>query len=149
MKNAVRLLILVAVALVGAPSAEAQCPGNTTAVQWPTVSPVWDFCAARPAVTDPNAVDGEGITLIDVKYKGVLVFKRASLPILNVKYQNGCGPSYRDWLWQERVFECGPTVSPGFARERPLRPARCAKRRAPTLGPLPAWPSRTRERISS
>lgn len=114
MKNALKLLVLIAIVLVGAaPAAEAQCPANTTAVQWPTVSPVWDFCAARPAVTDPNAQDGEGITLIDVKYKGVLVFKRASLPILNVKYQNGCGPCYRDWQFQERIFECGPVVSPG------------------------------------
>ena len=145
MKNALKLLVLVAVVLVGAaPAAEAQCPANTTAVQWPTVSPVWDFCAARPAVTDPNAVDGEGITLIDVKYKGVLVLKRASLPILNVKYQNGCGPCYRDWQYQERIFECGPVVSPGSARERRRGPARSARRRAPTSGRSPGWRSRTR-----
>jgi hypothetical protein len=114
MKTSLRVLLLATAAWVGAvSSARAQCPANTTAVQWPPVSPVWDFCAARPAVVHPEALDGEGITLIDVKYKGVLVLKRASIPILNVKYQNGCGPSYRDWWFQERIFQCAPVVSPG------------------------------------
>jgi hypothetical protein len=107
-----RVLPLLLIGLLAGTIAKAQpCPSGTTAVQWPTVSPVWDFCFARPATSPlPN---GEGITLRQVKYKGVLILERASIPVLNVFYENGCGPCYRDWFDQERAFECAPTVAPG------------------------------------
>ena len=102
------------VALLLVARADAQpCPSGSTPIVWPTASPVWDFCFTRPSVVDPNAQDGEGITLINVKYKGVLVLTRLSIPIFNVKYHNNaCGP-YRDWFFSEQPFECAPTVSPG------------------------------------
>jgi hypothetical protein len=101
----------VALLAVARGAAAQPCPAGTTPVLWPSSSPVWDFCFARPATSPlPN---GEGLTLRQVKYKGVLVLERASIPILNVFYQNGCSPCLRDWFDQERAFECAPAVAPG------------------------------------
>src|ERR1051325_341907 len=60
-------------------------------------------------------VNGTGIELRDVRYKGRLVLVRAHMPILNVKYDaDACGP-YRDWLDQEDCFHAiGTDVSPGI-----------------------------------
>ena len=112
--------ILLAVALL-APAAllaqnngggEPPCTGVNHVV-WPAVNPVWDFCWVRPRDSQPG--NGSGIELTDVKYNGVLILGRAHLPILNVKYTNVgnafCGGSnfcYRDWLDQERDFQCAP-----------------------------------------
>lgn len=102
---------LVLVALGAGAPARGACPTGTTQVLWPTMNPVWDFCFARLATSSlPN---GEGLTLRQVKYKGVLILERASIPILNVFYKNGCGPCLRDWFYEERAFDCAPTVAAG------------------------------------
>ena len=60
---------------------------------------------------------GSGLEVRNVKFKGKTVLGRGHLPILNVKYKEprtnlNCGPTYRDWQWQEYDFECeGPNVA--------------------------------------
>ena len=47
-------------------------------------------------------------------YRGKRVLYRAHVPILNVKYDQSCGP-YRDWQNQEGMIQAnGTTVAPGF-----------------------------------
>lgn len=89
-------------------------PGSLT-LQWPTDNPVWSLQAIRPASS--SGVNGSGLELRDVKYRGKSVLTRAHVPILNVRYnQNKCGP-YRDWLYTETCFQATGTDiagSPGF-----------------------------------
>lgn len=74
---------------------------------------VWSFLAVRPAAS--SGIVGSGIELRNVLHRGKRVLYRAHAPILNVRYTNDvCGP-YRDWLWQEGMFEAiGTDVAPGI-----------------------------------
>ncbi|MCG7344124.1 hypothetical protein MHZ92_08270 [Sporosarcina sp. ACRSL] len=74
---------------------------------------IWSFLAVRPAASSGRV--GSGIELRDVYYRGKKVLSRAHVPILNVRYENDlCGP-YRDWQWQEGMFEAiGTDVAPGI-----------------------------------
>ena len=104
-----------------APSAEATptCTAPDRLMQWPTGSPVWEFCFRTPVSSSGS--DGSGIEISNVFYNGHLVFKRAHVPVLNVKYlPGGCG-CFRDWSDSEARFEVidanGPVSSGagGFA----------------------------------
>jgi hypothetical protein len=112
-----RLIIAAIAALVTASDGRAQCTG-VNHVTWPSVNPVWDFCWLRPP--DSTGVNGSGVELRDVRYRGTLILARAHLPILNIKYETnqvGCGGQnfcYRDWLWQEKEFQCSPSPEPGY-----------------------------------
>jgi hypothetical protein len=112
-----RLILAAIAALAIASEGRAQCTG-VKHVTWPSVNPVWDFCWLAPP--DSSGVNGSGVELRDVRYRGTLILARAHLPILNVKYETnpvGCGGQnfcYRDWLWQEQIFQCYPTSSPGY-----------------------------------
>jgi hypothetical protein len=71
-------------------------------MQWPTASPVWEFCFRTPATSSGR--DGSGIEISDVFYNGHMVLKRAHAPILNVLYlPGGCG-CFRDWSDSEAKF---------------------------------------------
>lgn len=74
---------------------------------------LWNMTVNRPSSS--SGTDGSGIELIDVKYRGKLVLKRAHIPILNVQYVNGCGP-FRDWQYSETWFKTdnSPEVAPGI-----------------------------------
>ena len=76
---------------------------------------LWDMLVLRPAIF--SGTNAAGIELQNVKYKGISVLKRAHVPILNVLYVDGeCGP-YRDWEYQEGMFEAdGVDIegAPGF-----------------------------------
>jgi hypothetical protein len=76
---------------------------------------LWDMLVLRPSIS--SGTNASGIELQDVKYKGHSVLKRAHVPILNVLYSDGgCGP-YRDWLYQEGMFQAdGVDIegAPGF-----------------------------------
>ena len=89
-------------------------PGSVT-IEWPTVNPVWRFLAIRPAYS--TGVNGSGIELRNVEYKGKRVLKQAHIPILNVKYDDDlCGP-FRDWMYDEMCFQAVGTDiqgAPGF-----------------------------------
>ena len=90
-------LALGAGLLAAASAAEATptCTAPFRLMQWPTASPVWEFCFSTPRDSTPQP-NGSGIELRDVYYNNHLVFKRAHAPILNVLYVTGCG-CYRDW----------------------------------------------------
>jgi hypothetical protein len=76
---------------------------------------LWDMLVLRPAIS--SGTNASGIELQNVTYKGHTVLKRAHVPILNILYVNGeCGP-YRDWLYQEGMFQADGTDivgAPGF-----------------------------------
>lgn len=69
-------------------------------------TPLWSFLAIRPSASSDE--NGSAIELVDVKYKGKSVLKRANVPILNILYDgNTCGP-YRDWQYAESQFNADP-----------------------------------------
>lgn len=76
---------------------------------------LWDMLVLRPSIS--SGTNASGIELQNVSYKGHTVLKRAHVPILNVLYVNDeCGP-YRDWLYQEGMFQANGTDiegAPGF-----------------------------------
>ena len=76
---------------------------------------LWDMLVLRPSIS--SGTNASGIELQNVTYKGHTVLKRAHVPILNILYVNGeCGP-YRDWLYQEGMFQADGTDiegAPGF-----------------------------------
>ena len=70
-------------------------------------TPLWNFLAIRPSAS--SGENGSAIELVDVKYKGKSVLKRANVPILNILYDgNTCGP-YRDWQYAESQFNADPS----------------------------------------
>lgn len=70
-------------------------------------TPLWTFLAIRPSAS--SGENGAAIELVDVKYKGKSVLKRANVPILNILYDgNTCGP-YRDWQYSESQFNADPS----------------------------------------
>jgi len=76
---------------------------------------LWNMLVLRPSIS--SGTNASGIELQNVTYKGHSVLKRAHVPILNILYVNGeCGP-YRDWLYQEGMFQADGTDivgAPGF-----------------------------------
>jgi hypothetical protein len=94
------------------PSPQRGTPGQLW-ISWPTTNPVWRFLAIRPAAS--SGVNGSGLELRFVDYRGTRVLYQAHVPILNVKYDgDACGP-YRDWQYDEHCFQCdGADVAPGF-----------------------------------
>lgn len=74
---------------------------------------LWEFLAIRPSASSGNSSERSGIELRDVKYRGKSVLKRIHAPVLNVKYDNdACGP-FRDWQYQEGMFQATGTDLPG------------------------------------
>ncbi len=74
-------------------------------VAWPADDPVWEFDFYRPA--NRTTLNSGGLELRDVFYRGHQVFARASVPVLNVEYdEGGCG-CFRDWQHEEAPIEVG------------------------------------------
>ena len=76
-------------------------------IAWPAENPVWEFDFYRPG--NRTTVNSSGLELRDVRYRGRLVFARASVPVLNVEYdqvEGGCG-CFRDWQTVEAPAEVG------------------------------------------
>lgn len=114
--------LAVAAALLGlaAPVDAQAVPGYCSApnkIDWPAANPVWSLCWVNPQAS--SGIEGSGLELRHVFYKGKRVFWRAHLPILNVLYDpGGCGGSslsYRDWQNQPVRFEANNVVAPGYA----------------------------------
>ena len=108
-------------ATCGEPGARQQTTRRGTAGQYqltvtdPEGTVLWEMLVLRPSIS--TGTNASGIELQNVSYKGHTVLKRAHVPILNVLYVNGeCGP-YRDWLYQEGMFQADGTDivgAPGF-----------------------------------
>jgi len=77
---------------------------------------LWTFQAIRPSSS--SGIDGSGVELRNVKYKGKTMLYRAHVPILNVEYEEPtCGPDYRDWQYAEFGFNCkGTNLTKGFRK---------------------------------
>ncbi len=69
---------------------------------------LWNYMVNRPSSSSGS--QGSGIELIDVKYKGKMMLKRANIPVLNVKYLPGgnCN-EFRDWQYNESKFTASGT----------------------------------------
>lgn len=74
---------------------------------------LWEMLIIRPSAS--SGTRASAIEIQNVKYKGRTVMKRGHVPILNVLYVAGqCGP-YRDWQYQEGMFQAtGTDVAPGI-----------------------------------
>jgi hypothetical protein len=70
---------------------------------------LWEMLIIRQSASSGASGKRSGIEVRDVKYKGKSVLKRGHVPILNVQYTDGqCGP-YRDWQYQEDMFQVPTT----------------------------------------
>jgi len=103
----------------GVPSAGQATTANGTAGQYQFTitdtggTELWSFLAIRPSASSGATSERSGIELRDVKYRGKSVLKRIHTPILNVDYvNNACGP-FRDWQYQEGMFQATGTDIPG------------------------------------
>jgi len=117
-------VLVFAVVLFTARGAAAQaCDANHT-IRWPDANPVWQVCWTSPV--DSTGLDGSGLEVRDVMYKGRLVLGRGHIPVVNVKYDpGGCGGadlSYRDWNKELVRFEANNVIRPGYAE--PTTPPR-------------------------
>jgi hypothetical protein len=77
---------------------------------------LWDLVVVRPR--DSSGINGSGVELKSVDFRGRRVLGRAHVPILNVLYGEegqglGCGPTYRDWLNEEACFTADGTEPAG------------------------------------
>ncbi len=126
-QRGVRALLLVALAASAlAASASAQValseiscatngsysgglPAPTVAnghIAWPAAAPVWEFDFYRAA--NRTTLNGSGLELRDVRFRGRTVFERAGIPVMNVEYDPGAGCScFRDWQHSEAPVEIG------------------------------------------
>jgi hypothetical protein len=97
----------------GQPTTSRGTAGQFNVTVFQGLQTIWEMLVIRPAAS--SGTRGSGVELRDVKYRGKLLFKRAHVPILNVLYDlNACGP-YRDWQWQEGMFQAnGTDVAPGI-----------------------------------
>ena len=74
-------------------------------IAWPADDPLWEFDVYRPA--NRTTLNSSGLEVRDVTYRGRTVFARASVPVLNVEYdEGGCG-CFRDWQTDEASIEIG------------------------------------------
>ena len=89
-------------------------------VAWPASDPVWEFDLYRPA--NRTTLNGSGLELRNVRYRGRLVFERAGVPVLNVEYDPGVGCGcFRDWQHDEAPLDAGGArpVAPCLAQATP------------------------------
>ena len=103
----------------GIPNAGQSTTANGTAGQYQFTitdtggTELWSFLAIRPSASSGATSERSGIELRDVKYRGKSVLKRIHTPILNIDYvNNACGP-FRDWQYQEGMFQATGTDIPG------------------------------------
>ena len=81
-----------------------------TLLKWPATGPaVWEMCWLAPGSS--SGVQGSGLEVRDVYYKGIQVAKRFHSPILFAEYRNGSGGDcYRDWKDANAKFAATPSV---------------------------------------
>jgi hypothetical protein len=102
--------------ICGLPGAWQGTTSASAGQVWVTVSMggtvLWRFLLVRPAAS--SGTNGSGVELRFVDYRGRRILYRGHVPILNVKYDSGCGP-YRDWQNEEGSLQAaGTNVGSGF-----------------------------------
>ncbi len=109
-----------------APTQEGLAGQATLTVNDSGGNPLWEMLIIRPSSSSgaPVSVQVLKFAMLDIKVKSVL--KRAHVPILNVKYVNGCGP-FRDWQFSEEFFNAPEAGS----QNRPTRAASAIRILAP------------------
>ena len=86
---------------------------------------LWKMLVIRPSASSGTLASG--IEVRDVNYKGKSVLKRGHVPVLDVQYPNGaCGP-YRDWQFQEDMFQTDPDSTDPAPGIRILPPGKIAQ----------------------
>jgi hypothetical protein len=92
-------------------------------IEWPTDHPVWSLCWV--SADSSSGMDGSGLELRDVTYRGKRVLRRAGIPLIDVDYApGGCG-SFRDWSHALMTFEAdNPIGLPGSHYAEPTHPPR-------------------------
>ncbi len=91
-------------------------------IDWPANNPIWSFDYVRPSRSVGE--DGSGLEILNVRYRGYLVFKRAHTPIINVEYDGSGCSCFRDWNYSEAGFAttgirpngCFADATPGTVR---------------------------------
>lgn len=97
--------------------------GQSHRITWPAADPVWSLVAVSPPAS--SGINGSGLELRDVRYRGRLLLRQAHIPIVNVSYipaaacdpaylnaaQAPCGCSFRDWTNELSPF----SVTPAYA----------------------------------
>ncbi|MFZ1220989.1 MAG: hypothetical protein WAO00_16970 [Chthoniobacterales bacterium] len=110
-------LLCEIVLLVSCAAAQGQTCPYVFSTDWPSSDAIWTLGWATP--DQSVGVDGSGLQLTSVRYKGKQVLQMAHLPVLNVLYElGGCGDTYlshRDWQTGLRTFEATNIVSPCHA----------------------------------
>jgi hypothetical protein len=109
--------VLVTCAFASSRDAVAQpCDANHL-IDWPDANPVWQLCWTSPE--NSTGIDGSGLEVSSVRYKGHLVLSTGHMPVINVKYDpGGCGGpdlSFRDWGNELVRFEADNVIRPGYA----------------------------------
>ncbi len=74
---------------------------------------IWEFCWVTPNVS--SGLDGSGVEIKNVKYKGQEVMKWGHTPVLNVDYDSGGCGCYRDWADSESGFASTGVVNTCYA----------------------------------
>ena len=111
--NTTKLLLLPLLLIGGlvansVSAAGANCAAvGGTLLKWPADKPIWEMCWLKPS--NSVGVDGSGLELRDIHYKGILVAKRMHAPILFAEYRNS-GTCYRDWKDADARFVASPSV---------------------------------------
>ena len=71
-------------------------------------NPLWEMLIIRPSSSSGAPFERSGIEIRNVKYRAKSVLKRGHIPVLNVKYDQACGP-FRDWQYSESPFNAPET----------------------------------------
>lgn len=111
------LALLALLALAAAPTAQAQSCSPIT-ITWPDAeNPIWEMTALPPSLSTPSW-PGSGLEIRDVRYRGRLVMKTGHIPMINVRYETGCG-CYRDWMNSNTRFAADNVTGTCFAEPDP------------------------------
>ena len=116
-RRVVVVAMLATCVLLSSREAAAQACDANHLINWPDANPVWQLCWTSPV--NSTGIDGSGLEVSAVRYKGRLVLSTGHMPVLNVKYDpGGCGGpdlSFRDWGNELAPFEADHVIRPGYA----------------------------------
>ena len=123
-RSVVVAAMLVTCALLSSREAAAQACDANHLINWPDANPVWQLCWTSPV--NSTGIDGSGLEVSAVHYKGRLVLSTGHMPVLNVKVRPGrlrrSGSLFRDWGNELARFEADHVIRPGYAE--PTMPPR-------------------------